>query len=175
MENDAVYATMGIEVINVTLLPKYGGIGEHRCFILDFSSASVIGDIHPDVITSAPRKIRCNCIQMRTSYNKTLNELADRNQMFLRIDQLTKLSYVMSLAEFQLKLNKWDDELTDYMRSSENNCHKFKQNHIEWSPEVGVWIRRRILLNEWLGFKLGKGKGSSNKFRKCKATELGDP
>ena len=61
------------------------------------------------------------------------------------------------------------------MHSSENNCHKFKQNHIEWSPEVGIWIRRRRLLNECLRFKLGKGKGSSNMFRKCKANEIGDP
>ena len=81
----------------------------------------------------------------------------------------------MSPAEFQLKLNRWDDELTDYMRRSENKCHKFKQNHIEWSPEVGVWIHRRSLLNESLGFKLGKWKGFSNMFPKCKVNKIGDP
>ena len=172
---DAVYATTGIEFTNAALLPKYGGIGDHLCFILDFCSASVIGGVHPNVIPRTPQKLNCYCIRMRTSYNKTLNELADRHQMFQRIDQLIKLPSVMSPAEFQLKLNRWDDELTDYMRRSENKCHKFKQNHIEWSPEVGVWIRRRSLLNECLGFKLGKWKGSSNMFQKCKVNKIGDP
>ena len=72
-------------------------------------------------------------------------------------------------------MNKWDDELTDIMRHSENNCHKFKQNHIEWSPEVGLWICRRRLLNECLRYKLGRGKRSSNMFRRCKASEIADP
>ena len=157
---DALYATTGIEFTNAALLPKYSGVRHHICFILDFRSTSVIGGVHPNVIPRTPQKLNCYCIRMRTSYNKTLNELADRHQVFQRIDQLIKLSSVMSPAEFQLKLNRWDDELTDYMQSSENNCHKFKQNHIEWSPEVGVWIRRRSLLNECLGFKLGKWEGS---------------
>ena len=92
---DAVYATSGIEVTNAALLPKYGGIRDHRCFILDIRLASVIGDVHPRVIPGTPRKLNCNCTRMRTSYNKTLNELANRHRTIRRIDQLTKLSSVM--------------------------------------------------------------------------------
>ena len=31
------------------------------------------------------------------------------------------------------------------MKSEENQYRSFKQDHIEWSPIVGVWIRRRWL------------------------------
>ena len=82
---DAVYATSGIEVTNAALLPKYGGIGDHRRFILDFCSASVLGDVHRRVIPGTQRKLNYNCTRMRNSYNKTLNKLSDRHQMFRRI------------------------------------------------------------------------------------------
>ena len=40
---DAVFATRGVETINASILQKYGGVGDHRCFLLDFSSESVLG------------------------------------------------------------------------------------------------------------------------------------
>jgi hypothetical protein len=42
MPIDAVYATAGIECVNAYILPHKGGIGDHRCFIINFSSPSVI-------------------------------------------------------------------------------------------------------------------------------------
>ncbi len=65
-------------------------------------------------------------------------QLADRHQMFRKIDQLTKLSRDMMTSELQFKINRWDEELTDYMQAGEDKCHKFKQTHIDWSPEVGI-------------------------------------
>ena len=59
---DTVYATTGIKVTNAALLPKYGVIGDHRYFIVDFRSASVIGDVHPNVIPGTPRKLNCTCV-----------------------------------------------------------------------------------------------------------------
>ncbi len=43
MPINAVYATDGIECVNAYILPHKGGIGDHRCFIIDFSLPSVIG------------------------------------------------------------------------------------------------------------------------------------
>ena len=59
---DAVYATTVIKVTNAALLPKYGNIGDHWCFLLDFHWASVIGDVHPNDIPGTPRKLNCNCV-----------------------------------------------------------------------------------------------------------------
>ncbi len=42
MPNNAVYATAGIKCVNVHIVPHKGGIGDHRCFIIDFSLSSVI-------------------------------------------------------------------------------------------------------------------------------------
>jgi hypothetical protein len=43
MPIDAVYATAGIKCVNAYILPHNGGIGDYRCFIINFSLLSVIG------------------------------------------------------------------------------------------------------------------------------------
>lgn len=37
----------------------------------------------------------------------------------------------VTTSEFQLITNRWDDELTDYMRVAEKQCNQFWQCHIE--------------------------------------------
>jgi hypothetical protein len=50
MPIDAVYATAGIECVNAYILPHNGGIGDHRCFIINFSSSSVIGTRFQNIV-----------------------------------------------------------------------------------------------------------------------------
>ena len=165
---DAVFATTGVEVVNAGLLPKRGGVGNHRCFILDFTSASVFGTVNPRVAPASGRKLHCDCKRIRTSYNDVLGQLADQHRMFKKIDDLTKLSKDMTVSEFQVKINRWDDEMTDYMRAAENKCRKFKHTHIEWSPDVGVWIRRRRLLERVGKYIDGRVPDPRNLTRACK-------
>jgi hypothetical protein len=47
---NGIFATHGIECVNVTLLPHLGGVGDHRCFIIDFTSESVIGNDFPNIV-----------------------------------------------------------------------------------------------------------------------------
>jgi hypothetical protein len=37
-----IFVTPGIECANVFLLPHLGGVGDHRCFIIDFSFDSTM-------------------------------------------------------------------------------------------------------------------------------------
>jgi hypothetical protein len=39
----AIFATAGIECVNAYILHHKGGVGNHRCFILNFTSSSIIG------------------------------------------------------------------------------------------------------------------------------------
>ena len=74
-------------------------------------------------------KLNCYCKRKRDTYNLVLDELVDQHEMYRKLNKLTKLADLISPAEFQIKNNKWDDELIDYMRAVEDKCHKFKQNH----------------------------------------------
>jgi len=172
---DAVFATSGIEVLNAGLLSKYGGVGDHRAFVLDFTTASILGTSFPRVLPRQGRKLNCHCERIRDSYNKVLDQLADRHGMYRKLNDLTKIADVISASEFQVKMNRWDDELTEYMRSAEDKCHKFKQDHVSWSPEYGIWRRRRLLLLRVEKYLNGKVRDSRNLIRDCTKKGICDP
>ena len=172
---DAVYATSGTEVIHAGLLPKYGGVGDHRCFILDFTSQSVLGKVLPRVLPPHARKLNCFCKRIRDNYNSLLDQLCDRHAMYKKMNELTNLADLLSPAEFQIKMNRWDEEMTDYMRASEDKCHKFKQDHTAWSPKYGVWKRRHRLLTRVGKFLQGRIPDSRNLIRDCLKKKIGDP
>ena len=43
-------------------------------------------------------------------------------------------------------MNKWDDELKDFMIAAENKYRTFKKSDLEWSPTVKMWLARRWVL-----------------------------
>ena len=104
-----------------------------------------------------------------------LNKLSECHKMFDKLAKLTNLSKHISRAEFQLKLNYWDDEFCDYMLSLKDKCCKFKVNLLDWSPEVGVWIWRHGLLlriDQLLDCKI---TDLHNLYRDCKHQKFRDP
>jgi hypothetical protein len=72
---DAVFATSGIECVNAYILPHRGGIGNHQCFVLDFTSSSVIGSKFPNVVRCSARKLHCKSTRLVNVYNAELNSL----------------------------------------------------------------------------------------------------
>jgi hypothetical protein len=65
----AIFATAAIECVNAYILPHKGGVGDHRCFILDFTSSSVIGTKFPNIVRCSARKLHCKSKRLVQSYN----------------------------------------------------------------------------------------------------------
>ena len=85
---DGIFATVGIECINTFILPHYGGIGNHRCFILDLSSESLIGTLFLNIVRCAARKLHCSSKRMISAYNAELTKTCDDHNMFQRMDTI---------------------------------------------------------------------------------------
>jgi hypothetical protein len=82
---DAIFATSGIECINAYILPHKGGVGDHRSFILNFTSSSVIGTKFPNIVCYSARKLHCKLTCLVQSYNAELDMLCNRHRMYQRI------------------------------------------------------------------------------------------
>jgi hypothetical protein len=78
---DGIFATSGIECVNVLILPHLGGVGDHRCFIISLSSESVIGSLFPNLVQCSARKLRCNSKWMIMVYNAELTGLCNEHNM----------------------------------------------------------------------------------------------
>ena len=104
---DSVFATTLINCVNAILFEKYGGVGDHRLFALDIASASMIEDVFPRVVPPVTRKLAENgCHRMK--YNKCLNQLCDRHQMFRKLFEIRRDSDSLSDSQWLLRMNKWD-------------------------------------------------------------------
>ncbi len=76
MPINAMYATAGIECVNAYILPHKGGIGDHRCFIIDFSLSSVIGTRFQKIVQCAARRLHCKSTRLVQTYNCELDLLS---------------------------------------------------------------------------------------------------
>jgi hypothetical protein len=81
MPINAVYATAGIEFVNVHILPHKGGIGDHRCFIIYFSSSSVIRLRFQNIVQWATRRLHCKSTRLVQTYNRKLDLLCNQHKI----------------------------------------------------------------------------------------------
>ena len=144
---DGIFATPGIECINSLILPHYGGVGDHRCFIVDLSSASLIGMAFPNIVQCAARKLHCTSFWMVAMYNNELTRICNEHNMFHRLDKILRLCDFFPDDDFLLLMNSLDDEMKEYMLHAETYCSKFMMENIKWSPTTGLWLSRWWLLH----------------------------
>jgi hypothetical protein len=176
MPIDAVYATALIKCVNAYIFPHKGGIGDHRCFIIDFSSPSVIGTRFQNIVRCTARRLHCKTMQLVQSYNRKLDLLCSRHKMYERIYFIYSHVDFLSNKDFAYLMNNWDSELTQYKLHSESSCTIFKSCNIEWSPEISLWLSRRWLLARVQRFVLGQGPPDPcNLIQDCLHSHLFDP
>jgi hypothetical protein len=72
---DAVFCTAGIEGVAVALLPSRIGIGDHRVFMVGITSASMLGDVFPQVIPATGWLLNCASDRIKNNYIRVLNQL----------------------------------------------------------------------------------------------------
>ena len=66
-------------------------------------------------------------------------------------------------------------EFEDYMRSAENQCNSFKDDRIEWSPKVGMWLMRGWMVGRVDQFLKGKVPDPLNLYWDCQKNGISDP
>jgi hypothetical protein len=79
---DAVFGTAGLVCSAASLLPCNKGVGDHRVFIVDITSESILGDVFPRVIPPSCRLLNCKSNKIKNSYIAVLNQLSNRHLIF---------------------------------------------------------------------------------------------
>ncbi len=110
-------------------------------FLLDKTSQSLIGNAFPRVMPAASRLLNCNPNQIRNKYNQVLNQLSNRHLLFYKLLWLNDEVDSLTETQFLLRINKIDQELEEFMKAVEKDCHKYLGGRVEWSPKAGVWLK----------------------------------
>ncbi len=162
--------------MNAFILPQYGGIGDHWCFIIDLTLESVIGTSFPNIVRCVARKLHCTSSRMINLYNAKLTSVCDRHNMFHRMDLVIRHTKFLTKDDFTQLIDSWDGELTQFMLHLEFFCSNFMMGHIKWSPTVGLWLSCRWLLHRVCLWMIGDGiPDPRNMIRDCLKLNLPDP
>ena len=109
------------------------------------------------------------------NYNTVLKQLLVCHRSFEKLEFLQQNHVNMLAAEFQLMFNQWDREVTQLMLGSEKRCNKFWDGSIEFSPVIGLWIRR-IQVYRWIRQNHeGRVEHAGNLFRACQRLFVSPP
>jgi len=111
----------------------------------------------------------------RTKYNEKLTRLMKEHTMCSKIDHLDRTRHLLSEDEFLAQYNKWDNELSDYMYSSENSCSKIKNDDIPWSPKFQVMQRVLNARKDIVRYAKGEIPDTRNLWERCKRLKLKHP
>jgi hypothetical protein len=120
-----------VTLLPSTLLPSLVGIGDHRVFILDIDSRSLLGDVFPRVILMSRRLLNCASDWIKISYISVLNQLSNRHLLLKKLLLIDKESDSLSPASIHLWMNKVILEQEHFMKSAECDCNKYKRDNIE--------------------------------------------
>jgi hypothetical protein len=139
---NCIYSTADTDGVAVALLPSRIGMGNHRVFIVDVTSSLVMDDVFLRVLPAAGCLLNCASDRIKDSYIRVLNQLTIRHRMFKKFYMIDHDSNYVSVALGQLRMNKVDLELEQFMKSSKKDCHKYKRNDIQWTPYSGVLLNQ---------------------------------
>ncbi len=79
----------------------------------------VLWAAYPKTVCPNGRALRCGVERAMRKYNKVLLQMLTRHRAFEKLEFLQQHHNHISVADFQLMFNKWDDEVTQLMLGSE--------------------------------------------------------
>jgi hypothetical protein len=135
---DAIWGTRDLNVANACIMPVGYGVSDHHLFVVNFSTASMIGTCPPKIVWPALHRLNTKIPGCALRYSRSLQKYILHHQLLERMIHVaeSKENKEVILA----KLNKHDREGEQYMKHAEKKCCQIKLGCIPFSPEALLWI-----------------------------------
>merc|ERR1712086_1047263 len=153
---DGVWVTPEVVVTSACLLPAGYGIGDHRAFILDFLTSSLVGQTPTKIVRAAARRLNTAIPRAASNYVGRLEELIVDHKLIERVGKAHESS--KSKEKLKEKLDVIDAEQEQYMKGAEKKCRRIKSGKILFSPESSKRMRRAQAYRSALRFHAKKYK-----------------
>ena len=137
---DGVWVTPEVVVTGACVMPAGYGIGDHRAFVLDFLTSSLVGQTPPKIVRAAARRLNTAIPRAASNYVGRLEDLIVDHKLIERVGKAHESS--KSKEKLKKKLDIIDAEQEQYMKGAEKKCRRIKSGRIPFSPESSKWIRR---------------------------------
>ena len=163
---DGVWATSEVTISAACVMPAGFGIGDHRLFVVDIHTSSLVGANPVRVLRSCARRLNTKLPGVVAKYNDKLEELVLEHRIIERMGEAHEHS--SSNAEAKMKMDAVDNEFKEYKKSAEKGCRKIKSGSIPFSPESEIWIRRLQVYTTLLARTKGRQVNRGNLIRSAR-------
>ena len=116
---DGVWVTSGVFIIGACVIPATYEIGDHRLFVFDFLTSSLIVHDTPKIVRAAERPLNTNIPRGELYYINRLEELITKLKIVERVGQAHKNSKLKT--SLKIKLDNIDEEQKYYMFHAEKS------------------------------------------------------
>ena len=170
---DGVWATSDIRVSNACLMPAGYGIGDHRLFVIDMHTSSLIGTEPPRARRAASRRLNNRLPHVAKKYADCLEANIIRHRLIEKQGEAHTLG--RDKEDTQDRINRVDKEGGQYMVHAEHKCRKLKSGRICFSPESVIWIKREQIYRSLMEYKHGRTKNRGNLKRAARVQGIKKP
>ncbi len=129
-------------------------MGDHRCFVVDFSLSTLVGRSLVRVKKLKARRLNTKLPRVAERYN----QLLVKNLIRHRVDDDHRAAYLAQTKEEAcLALASSEEKSKQYMAHAESKCSKIKAGRIPFSAESVTWIKRGEVYRTLLRHHAGRG------------------
>ena len=141
-------------------MPAGYGIGDHRLFVFDIHTSTLIGTAPPRARRAASRRLNTCFPHVAKKYAASLEANILRHRL---IEKLGKAHTMRTSKEdTQRRINQVYAEGVQYMTHAKRNCRRLKSGRICFSLESVLWIKREQIYCSLIEYKLGQNKNKGN-------------
>ena len=170
---DGLWATPDIVVTGACVMPVGYGVGDHRLFVVDFLTSSLVGSSPPRIVRAGARRLNTKIPGAAPKYVDKVESLMLRHRVIERLGEAHVAS--STKEEVKRKCDKIDTEVKQYMKAAEKKCRRIKSGRIPFSPESSKWIRRAQVYRSILRFHAGKIRNRGNLKRAARRCGISNP
>jgi hypothetical protein len=170
---DGVWATGDITVTNVCMMPVGFGVGDHRLFVVNFATTTLVGSGLTTVVRPVLRHLNTKISGCADWYNRSLCRNILRHRLLERMVEAASLGD--SKEVLAKTLNKLDQEGEAYIKHAEKKCHRLKSGRIPFSPEALLWIHQCQVYQSLLRWHDGKLRNYGNLRRTARRCQINAP
>ena len=170
---DGIWATPDVVVTSACVMPAGYGVGDHRLFVVDFLTSSLVGSTPPKIVRAEARRLNTKIGGAAAKYSDEVERLTLQHKVIERVGQAHDTC--KSKLAVKRQCDKIDVEIKQYMRGAERRCRRIKSGRIPFSPESSKWIRRAQVYRSILRYHAGKIRNRGNLKRAARRCGITNP
>jgi hypothetical protein len=170
---NGVWTTPDVTVSNACIMPAGYGIGDHRLFIINLHTASLVGPGPLRERRAASRWLNTRLPHVVKKYTENLEENLRQHQLIEKLGEAHTGS--ANKEGVQSKIRTVDKSSMQFMKHAAKKCRRLKSGRICFSPESVICIKRKQIYKSLVEYHLGRKKNRGNLKRAARKQGIKEP